>query len=100
VYFPLDVLIVHLPQPTNSTDDINLLGIELAWGEIIQFGNLEFIANHLDNLSLSPEGNDLGVVFEGMAYSGSPSLYDILEQSAGEDDSASTWLPRSLGAAT
>jgi hypothetical protein len=56
--FPLDVLMVHLPLPTVGTNDMNLLGTELTWGEIIHFRNPEFIIDRLDNLSLSPEGND------------------------------------------
>jgi hypothetical protein len=72
------------------TDDSNFLGIKHTWGETIHFRNVEFIADRFDNLSLSPEGNDSGTIFMGMAHSGSPSLYDILQESTGEVDSASS----------
>jgi hypothetical protein len=34
---------------------------ELSLGETIHLGNQEFIADRSDNLSLSPQGKDLGV---------------------------------------
>jgi hypothetical protein len=68
VCFPLDVPMVHLSQPTIITDSSNLFDIELTRGEIIPFENLEFIADHFDNQSFSPEGNDSGAVFMGMAH--------------------------------
>jgi hypothetical protein len=49
---------VHLPKPTVVVDGSNLLSAELAWGEAIPLGNQEFITDHSDNLSLSPEGKD------------------------------------------
>jgi hypothetical protein len=61
------------------TNDSNLFGVKLAWGETIHFGNLEFITGCFDNLSLSTEWNDLGAVFVGMAHSGSLSLHALLE---------------------
>jgi hypothetical protein len=51
---------------------------------------LEFIADRFDNLSLSLEGIDLGTIFVGMAHSRSQSLHAILEESVGDDDSASS----------
>jgi hypothetical protein len=64
--------------------------VEFTWGETIHFGSLEFITNRFDTLSLSPEGNDLGVMFMEMVHNGSPSLHTILEESTGEDNSASS----------
>jgi hypothetical protein len=37
------------PKPVITSDDIYLLGVELAWGETICFKDLEFIADRLDN---------------------------------------------------
>jgi hypothetical protein len=79
-----------LPKPTIATRDIYLFGVELSQGEAIHFEDIEFIIDHFDNLSLSLEGNDLGVVVGGMVHSGSPSLHTILEESPSEDDSASS----------
>jgi hypothetical protein len=72
-----------------------LFGVELTWGETIYFVNPEFITNHFDSQSLSPEGNDSCAIFVGMVHSGSPSLHAILEESASEDDSASSDEERS-----
>jgi hypothetical protein len=79
-----------LHKPTIATGDIYLLGIKLTQGEAIHFEDLEFIADHFDNLSLSPEGNDSGAIVGGMARSGSLSLHAILEESPSEDDSTSS----------
>jgi hypothetical protein len=67
-----------------------LFGVKLTQDKAIHFEDIEFIADRTDNLSLSPEGPDSGVVVEGMACSGSPSLHAILEESPNEDDSASS----------
>jgi hypothetical protein len=88
--FPLNILMVHLPKPTIIIAGSNLFSIELACGETIRFGSLEFIADCFDNLSISPEGIDLGTIFMGMAHSGSQSLHAILKESTGEDDSTSS----------
>jgi hypothetical protein len=85
--FPLDVSIVHLLKSVVIIDGSNLIGIELTWGETIRFGNQEFIADRFDNLSLSPEGNDSGAVFVGIAHSGSLSLHAILEEFTNKNDS-------------
>jgi hypothetical protein len=86
----MDVLMDHWPKPAVVTDGNNLIGIEFTWGKTILFGSLEFIANHFNNLSFSPEGNDLGTVFMGMVHSRSPSLDTIFEDSTSEDDLASS----------
>jgi hypothetical protein len=80
----------HLPKLTIGTDSSNLFDIGLAWGETIRSEKPEFIADHFNYLSLSPKGDDSGIVFMGMAHSGSPSLYTIIEESTGKDDSASS----------
>jgi hypothetical protein len=54
----------------------------------IHFEDPEFIDDHFDNKSLSPEGIDSSAAFMGMVHSGSPSLHAILK-SASKGDSAS-----------
>jgi hypothetical protein len=90
VCFPLDVLMVHLSKPAIVTDSNNMTGVRISGGEIIRFGTLEFITDHFRGLNFSPEGNDSGIVFMGMVHSGSPSLYAIVDESASEDNSASS----------
>jgi hypothetical protein len=100
-YFPLDALMahlsmiiiipmVHLSMLTITTNGEHLTGGGFSLDEIIQLGSLEFIIDHFDNLSLSREGSDSDAVFMGMAHNRSPSLHTILEESASEDDSASS----------
>jgi hypothetical protein len=76
-----------LHKPAIATNDIYLFGIDLTPDEAIHFTNLELIANHFNNLSLT-KGDDAGAIVGIMARSGSPSLYAILEESPSEDDSA------------
>jgi hypothetical protein len=45
-----------LRKPAIATNDIYLFGIDLTPDEAIHFTNLELIANHFNNLSLSPRG--------------------------------------------
>jgi hypothetical protein len=66
-----------------------LFTVELILDEAIHFNDLEFIADHFDNLSLSPERDDSSVVGGGMARSRLPSLHAILEELPNEDDSTS-----------
>jgi hypothetical protein len=73
-----------------ATSHIYLFGIELTPDKAICFEDLEFIVDHLDNLCLSPEGDDFSAIVGGMARSGSPSLHAILEESPNEDDSTSS----------
>jgi hypothetical protein len=56
----------------------------------LHFEDLEFIADHSNNLSLSPEGGDSGAVVGGMTCSGSTLLHAIHEELLSEDDSASS----------
>jgi hypothetical protein len=51
---------------------------------------LEFIADSFRSLSLSLEWSDSGVIIVRMVHSGSPSLLTIVEESANEDDMASS----------
>jgi hypothetical protein len=78
-----------LRKPTVATGDIYLFGIELTQDEAIHFEDLEFIANHCNNLSLSLEGDDSGAVVGGMARSRSLSLHAVLKESPSEDNSVS-----------
>jgi hypothetical protein len=64
--------------------------VELTQDEPIRFGDLEFIADHFDNLCLPPEEDDSSAVVRGMAHSWSPSMHAILEESLSEDHSASS----------
>jgi hypothetical protein len=81
---------VHSPKLAIVTDGKYQTNISFTLGKTIHFGSLEFIADHLYNMSLSPEGNDSGVVFVGMTHSGSPSLHTILEDSVDEVDITSS----------
>jgi hypothetical protein len=71
-----------------ATGDIYLFSVELTKDEAIRFKDLEFMVNHFNNLSLSPEGDDSDAVVGSMARSGSPSLHAILKELPSEDDSA------------
>jgi hypothetical protein len=62
----------------------------LTRDQATHFKDLEFIADHLDNLRLLPEGDDSSPVVGGMSRSGSPSLHAILEESPSGDDSTSS----------
>jgi hypothetical protein len=86
--FPLNVSKVYSLKLTFVASGNNLTGVGLDPGETIRFGSLEFTADHFDNLSLSPEGNDSGVVFIGMVHNGSPSTETIHEESSDEGDMA------------
>jgi hypothetical protein len=81
---------VHSSTLIIATDDERLTCGGFSLGETIRFGNLEFITNRFDNLSLSPKGSDSRFIFVGMAQIRSPSLHAILEESVGEDDSTSS----------
>jgi hypothetical protein len=63
-----------------------LFGVELTPDGGIRFEDLEFIANHFDNLSPSPKEDDSSTIVGGMARSGSPSLHAILEESPSDDE--------------
>jgi hypothetical protein len=65
------------------------IGVGLAAGSTIHFGNLEFTADHLGCLNFSPQEWDSSVVFIGMLHNGSLSLHIALEESFDEDDAIS-----------
>jgi hypothetical protein len=81
---------VHLPKHVVVTNNSNLLGTELIWGETICLRHQEFITDRSNSLSLSPEGKDSDTIFMGAGRSGLPSLHAILEESTGEDDLTSS----------
>jgi hypothetical protein len=56
----------------------------------IHFKDLDFIADHSDNLSPSLEEGNSDAVVRGMAHSASPSLHAILYESPSTDDLASS----------
>jgi hypothetical protein len=64
--------------------------LALPLAKLFTWGSLEFIADCVDSLSLSAKGNDSGIVFMGIAHSGSPSLHTILEDSTNKFNTAST----------
>jgi hypothetical protein len=67
-----------------------LFNVKLTQDKVIHFEDLEFTANHPDNLSLSPKRANSGAIAEGMTHSGSLSLHAILKELPSEDDSASS----------
>jgi hypothetical protein len=67
-----------------------LFRVKLTQDEAMLLKDLEFIANHLEKLSLSPEGDDSSTIVEGMDHNRSLSLHAILEESLSEHDSASS----------
>jgi hypothetical protein len=79
-----------LPELAITAGDIYQFGAELTQDEAICFEVLKFITNPSDDQSLLPEGSDPCAVFMGMACSGSPSLYTILEELPNEDNSTSS----------
>jgi hypothetical protein len=67
---PLDVLMVP-----SSSIAITAVGEHLACGgfslgEPVRLGNIEFIADYFDSLSLSPRRGNESVVFVGSTHSG------------------------------
>jgi hypothetical protein len=67
----------------------HLIGVGLAAGSTIHFGNLEFTADHLGRLNFSPQECYSSVVFIGMLHNGSLSLHTALKESFDEDDAIS-----------
>jgi hypothetical protein len=87
--FPLDVPMVTSPKLPFVTNGDNLTGIGLTLGETSHFDSLEFTANHLGRLSVSPYEGDSSAIFVGMVHSGSSSLHTILQDFSDEGDTAS-----------
>jgi hypothetical protein len=67
-----------------TTDGEHLTCGGFSLGETIHYGRLELLADYFSSLSISPMGNDSGVIFMGTASSSSMSLCTILENSANE----------------
>jgi hypothetical protein len=81
---------VQSPKFTFVANSNNLTGVGFTPGKTIFFGSLDFIADRLGNLSLSPQGNDSTIIFFGMVHNGSSSLHTILEESSDEGDMVSS----------
>jgi hypothetical protein len=84
VCFPLNVSILHSSTLVVIADGEHLTCGSFSLGKTVRLGSLEFIVDCFNSLSLSPKGNDSGVIFMGTAHSGSPSLRTILVDSTDE----------------
>jgi hypothetical protein len=88
---------VYSSKFTIIADGKHQIGVGLALGKTIHFGSLEFIAERIDDLSLSAKGDSSGTIFMGMAHKGTPLLHTILEDSTNEFDTVSSggepWPP-------
>jgi hypothetical protein len=62
--------------------------VALAPGESTWFESLEFNTDSFSNLSLYPEGNELGAIFVGLVHSGPSSMHTIQEESSNEGNTA------------
>jgi hypothetical protein len=80
---------VTSPKVSFIVNNNNLTGVDLALGETIHFGSLEFTANCLGRLSLSPKERDSSAIFVGMVHTGSPSSHTAPEDSTNEGGTAS-----------
>jgi hypothetical protein len=87
--FPLYVSMVTSPKLSFITNGDNPTGVGLATGETIHFGNLEFTAEDLGHLSLSPYEGNSSIIFVGMVYNGSLSLHTVLKNFSDEGGTAS-----------
>jgi hypothetical protein len=87
--FSLDVPMVPSPKLSFVANGNNPTGVSLAPGSTIHFDSLEFTADRLGRLSLSPKEWDSCAIFVGMVHIGSPSLRTTLDESSNEDGATS-----------
>jgi hypothetical protein len=80
---------VYSPKLSFIDNGNNTTGVGLALGETICFGSMEFTADRLGRLSLSPEEGDSSAIFVGVVHSGSPSLHIVPEDSSDESGATS-----------
>jgi hypothetical protein len=80
---------IYSPKLTFVANGNNSTDVELAPDETIWFESLLFTTDRFGNLSLSPEGNDSGVIVVGMVHSGPPFVPIIHEESSNEGNAAS-----------
>jgi hypothetical protein len=87
--FPLDVMMVPSLKLCFLANINNPTSLGLALGRTIDFGSLEFTADCLGRLSLSPQEGDSSTIFIGMVHSRTPSLHTTLEETFDEDSATS-----------
>jgi hypothetical protein len=80
---------VYSPKLSFIANVNNTTGLGLALGETICFGSMEFTADRLGRLSLSPEEGDSSAIFVGVVHSGSPLLHIVPEDSSDESSTTS-----------
>jgi hypothetical protein len=87
--FPLDVPMVPSPKLSFIANGNNPTNSGLTPGSTIQFGSVEFSADRLGHLSLSPQEGNSSAIIVGMVHSGTPSLHTTLKETSDEDVAAS-----------
>jgi hypothetical protein len=94
---PLDVPMVHSSPLAVSTDSERLTCGGFTVSETVRFGSIEFIADCLGSLSLSPRRNDSSTAFMGSPRSEPPtplramidSTEEFFSATSGEGDPSS-----------
>jgi hypothetical protein len=79
---------VTSPKLSFIANSNNSTVVGLTSGKTIRFDSLEFIADRLGRLSLSPKEQDSSTIFVGMVHTGSPSSHTIPEDSTSEGAAA------------
>jgi hypothetical protein len=80
---------IHSSKLTFVANMNNLTCVGFAPSKAKCLGSLEFTTDCFGNPSLSPKGNDSGVIFMGMVHNRSPSRHTILEESYDEGHTTS-----------